>query len=103
MEKYRFYVELPGDLWEDGTFMDLIRMNAAPLVRLRMSPSEAHRALLHGFHVCMVVDLDLVGKLPCCWCAPRTSLLERRACQGQGPELALLPVIASRLLDPRDC
>lgn len=35
MEKYRFYVELPGDLWEDGTFMDLIRMNAAPLVRLR--------------------------------------------------------------------
>jgi len=32
MEKYRFYVELPGDLWEDGTFMDLVRMNAAPLV-----------------------------------------------------------------------
>ena len=32
MEKYRFYVDLPGDLWEDGTFMDLIRMNAAPLV-----------------------------------------------------------------------
>lgn len=32
MEKYRYYVDLPGDLWEDGTFMDLIRMNAAPLV-----------------------------------------------------------------------
>ncbi|KAK9845418.1 hypothetical protein WJX81_006080 [Elliptochloris bilobata] len=32
MEKYRYYVELPGDLWEDGTFMDLIRMNAAPLI-----------------------------------------------------------------------
>ena len=58
MEKYRFYVELPGDLWEDGTFMDLIRMNAAPLVRLHMSPSEAHRAVLHGLDVCMVVGLD---------------------------------------------
>ena len=33
MEKYRYYVDLPGDLWEDGTFMDLIRMNAAPLVQ----------------------------------------------------------------------
>lgn len=27
MEKYRFYVELPGDLWEDGYFMQLIKMN----------------------------------------------------------------------------
>ncbi len=58
MEKYRFYVELPGDLWEDGTFMDLIRMNAAPLVRLQMSPLEAHRAVLHGLDVCMVVDFN---------------------------------------------
>ncbi|KAK9817951.1 hypothetical protein WJX72_004798 [[Myrmecia] bisecta] len=27
MEKYRYYVELPGDIWEDGYFMDLVKMN----------------------------------------------------------------------------
>ncbi len=27
MEKYRFYCELPGDIWEDGYFMQLIKMN----------------------------------------------------------------------------
>ena len=27
MEKYRFYVELPGDVWEDGYFMQLVKMN----------------------------------------------------------------------------
>ena len=31
MEKSRYYVDMPGDLWEDGTFMDLIKMNMAPL------------------------------------------------------------------------
>lgn len=27
MEKMRYYCELPGDLWEDGTFMKLVRRN----------------------------------------------------------------------------
>lgn len=27
IEKYRFYVELPGDLYEDGYFMQLVKMN----------------------------------------------------------------------------
>ena len=27
MEKMRYYVSLPGDIWEDGTFMDLIKAN----------------------------------------------------------------------------
>lgn len=27
MEKMRYYVELPGDVWEDGTFMSLIKRN----------------------------------------------------------------------------
>ena len=31
MEKYRFYCELPGDIWEDGYFMQLIKMNQARL------------------------------------------------------------------------
>ena len=26
MEKYRYYCELPGDIWADGQFMDLVRM-----------------------------------------------------------------------------
>ena len=25
MEKHRFYCELPGDIWEDGYFMQLVR------------------------------------------------------------------------------
>ena len=25
MEKFRYYIELPGDIWEDGYFMDLIK------------------------------------------------------------------------------
>lgn len=25
MEKHRFYCELPGDIWEDGYFMTLVR------------------------------------------------------------------------------
>ena len=41
MEKYRYYVDLPGDLWEDGTFMDLIRVNAAPLVRAPATCGES--------------------------------------------------------------
>ena len=31
MEKMRYYVELPGDLYEDGYFMDLVKVNMAPL------------------------------------------------------------------------
>ena len=31
MEKIRYYVELPGDLYEDGYFMDLIKYNMNPL------------------------------------------------------------------------
>ncbi|CAD7700913.1 unnamed protein product [Ostreobium quekettii] len=27
MEKMRYYVELPGDIWEDGTFLELIKKN----------------------------------------------------------------------------
>lgn len=27
MEKMRYYCELPGDMWEDGTFMKLIKRN----------------------------------------------------------------------------
>ena len=27
MEKMRYYVSLPGDIWEDGTFMDMIKAN----------------------------------------------------------------------------
>ena len=27
MEKNRYYVELPGDVWEEGTLMNLIRCN----------------------------------------------------------------------------
>ena len=27
MEKMRYYVELPGDLWEDGLFLKLIKQN----------------------------------------------------------------------------
>ena len=45
MEKYRYYVDLPGDLWEDGTFMDLIRMNAAPLV---WAPAAQRCFLVNG-------------------------------------------------------
>ena len=41
MEKYRFYCELPGDIWEDGYFMQLIKMNqvhgAAVRVRARFA------------------------------------------------------------------
>ncbi len=25
MEKHRFYCELPGDIWDDGYFMSLVR------------------------------------------------------------------------------
>jgi hypothetical protein len=28
MEKHRFYCELPGDIWEDGYFMQLVRIQA---------------------------------------------------------------------------
>ena len=35
MEKYRFYVELPGDIWEDGYFMQLIKMNQVRTERYR--------------------------------------------------------------------
>ncbi len=31
MEKYRFYVELPGDFWENSPFMDELKYNMAPL------------------------------------------------------------------------
>lgn len=26
MEKHRYFCELPGDIWEDGRFMDLVQM-----------------------------------------------------------------------------
>ncbi len=31
MEKIRYYVELPGDLYEDGYFMDLVKIAMGPL------------------------------------------------------------------------
>lgn len=31
MEKYRFYVELPGDFWYNSPFMDELKRNMAPL------------------------------------------------------------------------
>ena len=41
MEKYRFYVELPGDVWEDGYFMQLIKMNQVRAHRRGMPCSTA--------------------------------------------------------------
>ena len=48
MEKHRYYVDLPGDLWEDGTFMDLIRMNAAPLVWAMAAEKVLAKVLAFG-------------------------------------------------------
>ena len=31
MEKIRYYVELPGDIFEDGYFMDLVKIAMGPL------------------------------------------------------------------------
>lgn len=31
MEKIRYYCELPGDFWEDGSFMQLLKENMNPL------------------------------------------------------------------------
>ena len=31
MEKIRYYVELPGNIYEDGYFMDLVKVNMGPL------------------------------------------------------------------------
>ncbi len=31
MEKIRYYVELPGDLYEDGYFMNLVKVNQGDL------------------------------------------------------------------------
>lgn len=31
MEKFRYYVELPGDIWEDGIVMDVRLADAQPL------------------------------------------------------------------------
>ena len=30
MEKIRYYCELPGDFWEDGSFMQLLKENMNP-------------------------------------------------------------------------
>lgn len=30
MEKYRYYVELPGDFWENSEFMEELKLNIAP-------------------------------------------------------------------------
>ena len=30
MEKYRYYVELPGDFWENSEFMQELKLNVAP-------------------------------------------------------------------------
>ena len=31
MEKIRYYCELPGDFWEDGSFMQMLKENMNPL------------------------------------------------------------------------
>ena len=53
MEKYRFYVELPGDIWEDGYFMQLIKMNQVsphcrPVFITELLPR--HRRRLRGLN-----------------------------------------------------
>lgn len=40
MEKYRFYVELPGDLWEEGYFMNLVKVNQVIVDREGYMPYE---------------------------------------------------------------
>ena len=35
MEKNRFYCELPGDVWEEGLLMRLIKTNQQQTVRVR--------------------------------------------------------------------
>ena len=40
MEKYRFYCELPGDIWEDGYFMQLIKMNQVHGAAMRVHPAR---------------------------------------------------------------
>ena len=52
MEKHRFYCELPGDIWEDGYFMQLVRGKSATALVLRVACSLASRAALCG-HACI--------------------------------------------------
>jgi hypothetical protein len=32
MEKYRFYVDLPGDFWESGTLLDYLRQREVQIM-----------------------------------------------------------------------
>lgn len=55
MEKYRFYVDLPGDIWEEGTFMDLIKLNMSPLIRADGRIEHQDMLRLDQVHVELVV------------------------------------------------
>lgn len=37
MEKHRFYCELPGDMWEDGYFMNLVHSQFPPTPAIELS------------------------------------------------------------------
>ena len=41
MEKNRYYCELPGDVWEQGTFMELILENQEQRVRAGVAQCDA--------------------------------------------------------------
>lgn len=44
MEKHRFYCELPGDIWDDGYFMSLVR----PFSALKMLSASAFKIEFKG-------------------------------------------------------
>lgn len=68
IEKYRFYVELPGDLYEDGYFMQLVKMNQ-PL--RQVDGRREYRNLLREGQV----TTELVVLDPSDGCVKRLALL----------------------------